>query len=118
MKSVYELMIKHAFRLLEIHARNCTEGWLETWFTVMQQNITLAPDGLHDAIFIVMNSVACNADNLAKWIEEEDGTYDHLPLFILWDDARLPLGPRVHAYAPFKDGVRQLMMEYKQNRVN
>lgn len=97
---------------MDIHARNCTEGWLETWFKVMKQNITFAPDGLHDAIFIVMNSIACSPDNLAKWIEEEDENY-HLPLFILWDDEMLPLGPRVHAYTPFKDGVRQLMIEYK-----
>lgn len=80
----------------------------------MQENMVLAPQGEHTAVLAVLNEKDDGVDKLAEWIENPDDTFDDVPLFIIWDNRPNDSHSQcVHEYSPFKDGIRQLVREYK-----
>lgn len=95
--------------LLEICALGDEVNFISIWHNRMQEDLVIAPPGRHNGLLIVLNEKDDGVEKLASWIEEEHQVehFNTLPLFIVWDDGRV-----VHEYAPFENGVRQLIKEY------
>lgn len=107
-------MVEHAFLLLELSARNEPTEFTTIWFNCTKSNLILAPQGQHTAVLAVLNEKDNGVDKLAEWIEEPDGAFDNIPLFIIWDNRPCDShSMAVHEYAPFDNGIRQLVKEYR-----
>jgi len=96
--------------LLEICALDDEVNFIATWHRTMNyEDLVLAAPGNHNGLLIVLNEKDDGLEKLTSWIEEEHEVahYNTLPLFVIWDDSDV-----VHEYAPFENGVRQLVKEY------
>ncbi|RUP38894.1 MAG: hypothetical protein EKK63_11000 [Acinetobacter sp.] len=89
----------------------CTLGdevnFISTWHNCMREDLVFAYN-CANGILIILNEKD-GVEKLASWIEEEYeiAHFNTLPLFIIWEDKFV-----VHEYAPFENGVRQLIKEY------
>lgn len=101
--------------LLEMCPRNNACEFSNIWQNIMKEDLVLAAQGNHNGILIVLNDKDDGVEKLADWIENPDGSsLDTIPLFIIWDNRPCDRHSMcVHEYAPFENGVRQLVREYK-----
>jgi hypothetical protein len=100
--------------LLEMCPRNDACEFANIWQNTVKEDLVLAAQGNHNGILAVLNEKDDGVEKLADWIENPDQTFDHLPLFIIWDNRPCDSHSMcVHEYAPFENGVRQLVREYK-----
>ena len=98
--------------LLELQSRMSSGYSLlaEKWFNCTDEYLTLVPQGRHDAILAVLTVQT----DLPQWIEEPDGTFDDVPVYILWD---IPNKTEVHKYGPFENGVRPFVHRYERRDI-
>jgi len=111
-------MAKHSFLLLHLESKSRGNNFFtDVWFSRMNEDLVLVPQGRHTAILAVMNDnvKGIKQHDLAAWIEEPDETFDHLPLFIIWECNGGK--SQVHEYAPFENSVRQLVKVYDKAAV-
>lgn len=100
--------------LLEMYHRNGTCEFANIWQNCVKEDLILSAKGNHNGVLAVLNERDNGVEKLAEWIESPDECFGHLPLFIIWDNRPCDSHSMcVHEYAPFKNGVRQLMKEYK-----
>lgn len=79
-----------------------------TWHDCMKTDFTLV-NCFQTGLLAVLRKE--DIEKLAELIEKETfPSYDCIPLFILWEDSRI-----VHEYAPFENGVRQLVKQHMSN---
>ena len=93
--------------LLEICALGDEINFISTWHRNMEEDLVIAPPiGSANGILAVLSEEDNGVEKLAKLIEEEHQVqyFNTLPLYIIWEDKK-----QVHEYAPFENGVRQLM---------
>lgn len=98
--------------LLELQSRTPGTNSLfaEKWFNCTDEYLTLVPQGRHDAILAVLTK----QETLPEWIEEPDGAFDDVPLYILWD---IPNKTEIHKYGPYENGVRPFVHRYEPRLV-
>ena len=98
--------------LLDFQPLKNNDNFAIVWHNCMNEDLVLAPQGRHNGVLIVLNGN--DTDALAEWIEEQDETFDNLPLFVIWDNRQYHAHSMcVHEYGPFENGIRQLVKEYK-----
>jgi len=92
--------------LLEICAFGDEVDFVSTWHRCMDTDLVLSRPGQHNGLLIVLNEKDGGAEKLADWIEEAHPVthYNEFPLFVIWEGDGV-----VHEYAPFENGVRQLV---------
>ena len=96
--------------LLDVLGNGDIQDYVKIWHTIMGEDLVLAPQSQQDCILIVLSDKRDGVEKLAEWIENPDDTFDKFPLFVIWDNRN---HETVQMYAPFDNGVRQLVAEYK-----
>ncbi len=95
---------------LQSESRGTNTLFPEYWYECTDECLTFAPHGKHEAILAILR----DENDLAEWIEEPDGAFDDLPLYILWN---IRNKREVHKYGPFENGVRPFVHRYERRDV-
>lgn len=86
---------------------------VENWNACTGSDLVLTTRESRTAILVNLN--ATYNETFVALIENMDGKHDDVPLFIVWNNKPwdAPSGMCVHEYAPFENGIRQIVREYR-----
>lgn len=108
--------MNHRFLFVSYPQREIFQTYLlvNIWNACTGQDLVLTTSESRTASLVKLSSPK-DDELFASLIENMDGKHDDFPLFIIWDNEPwdAPSGMCVHEYAPFENGIRQLVREYR-----